>query len=62
VEVKVGDHIVVDSRRLVGPRRMGVVAAIVHTAPRCYRVRWHDGRVSEFTPAAGVLVIDRHRR
>jgi hypothetical protein len=60
--VNVGDHIVVDGRRLPQPRRTGVVTAVVHPRPLCYRVRWDDGRVSNVTPASGVLVIDRRWR
>jgi hypothetical protein len=59
MHIGVGDHVIVESRRLIRPRRTGVVVAIVHSRPLCYRVRWDDGHMSELTPTSGALTLDR---
>ena len=59
MQIAVGDHVIVESRRLIRPPRTGVVIAIVHPSPLCYRVRWDDGHMSELTPASGALAVDR---
>jgi uncharacterized protein DUF1918 len=65
MDVRVGDHIVVESEHVGQPTREGEVLEVVEgsTGPR-YRVRWFDGHESVFTPSGGsarVVVRERAR-
>jgi hypothetical protein len=56
MEVKAGDHVVVESESTERPPRTGVVEEVLGTgtSPR-YRIRWDDGHESIYAPAAGAL-------
>ena len=62
MEIGIGDHVIVPSRRVIRRPRTGVVVAIVHSTPLCCRVRWDDdGHISELRPASGALALDTQR-
>jgi hypothetical protein len=49
-----GDRIVVESEKVGTPAREGEILEVTESAfGRSYEVRWDDGRVSGFRPAAG---------
>jgi hypothetical protein len=56
VAFRVGDKVEEQARSTERQSRTGVVEEVVRDdpAPR-YRIRWDDGRVSVYTPAAGCL-------
>ncbi len=55
-----GDRIVVESERVGTPAREGEILEVTESAfGRSYEVRWDDGRVSGFRPAAGSARIIR---
>ncbi|HEY8018763.1 MAG TPA: DUF1918 domain-containing protein [Actinomycetota bacterium] len=58
MDVKVGDRIAVETEHVGEPERRGEVLEVIQgdTAIR-YRVKWHDGHESVFTPAAGVVRV-----
>jgi hypothetical protein len=54
MNVRVGDHIAVESEHVGQPTREGEVLEILEgTAGLRYRVRWFDGHESLFTPSGG---------
>ncbi|HKF15685.1 MAG TPA: DUF1918 domain-containing protein [Candidatus Dormibacteraeota bacterium] len=58
MEVKVGDRIGVESKRVGQPMREGVILEVLSSASSIhYRVRWADGHESVFFPSAGSLSI-----
>ena len=54
VAVQVGDRIRVESERANQSGRTGLVEEVLSGQPQRLRVRWEDGRMSIFVPAAGV--------
>jgi hypothetical protein len=58
MEVKPGDHIVVEAETVGQPERQGEVLEVIEgeTMVR-YRVRWDDSHESLFIPAAGAMRI-----
>jgi Domain of unknown function (DUF1918) len=49
-----GDRIVVESEKVGTPAREGEILEVTETAAgRNFEVRWDDGHVSSFRPAAG---------
>jgi hypothetical protein len=55
MDVKVGDQIAVETEHVGEPERLGEVLEVIEgDASIRYRVKWHDGHESVFTPAAGV--------
>ena len=59
MELKAGDHVVVESESTERPPRTGVIEEVLHTGGSVrYRIRWDDGHESIYAPAAGAL----HRR
>jgi hypothetical protein len=64
---KVGDRIIVESERVGQPPREGEILAITRSAiptlAPSYDVRWTDGHVSSFRPAAGsARIVPRRAR
>lgn len=61
MDVKVGDRIAVETEHVGEPERQGEVLEVIEgEAAIRYRVKWHDGHESVFTPAAGVVrVVER---
>jgi hypothetical protein len=59
---KVGDTIVVESKRVDTPPRRGVIEEVLEGQPPRYQVRWQDGHTSIFAPAAGVARIEPKKR
>ena len=57
MEARVGDHIVVESRKVGNPRRSGAVVEVL-TGPDNdhYRVRWDDGHESILYPSSDATV------
>ena len=49
-----GDRVIVDGRRVGQARRTGVVTAVSGTL---VTVRWDDGHVTTFAPAAGAMAV-----
>jgi Domain of unknown function (DUF1918) len=62
MDASVEDRIVVESERATQSGRAGVIEEVLAQDPPRFRVRWDDGRMSIFTPAAGVARIERHKR
>jgi hypothetical protein len=58
----VGDTIVVESERVSGPVRTGVIEEVLKDEPPRYQVRWEDGHSSILSPSAGSARIERGRR
>jgi hypothetical protein len=58
MDVKIGDQIAVETEHVGEPERQGEILEVIEgdTAIR-YRVKWHDGHESVFTPAAGVVRV-----
>jgi hypothetical protein len=56
MELKVGDHVEVESESTERRPRTGVIEEVVQEAssPR-YRIRWGDGHESIYAPASGAL-------
>jgi hypothetical protein len=55
---KPGDRIVVESEKVGQPAREGEIVAIHETPSGLdFEVRWEDGHVSSFRPAAGSVRI-----
>jgi hypothetical protein len=58
VKAHAGDRIVVESERATQPPRKGVVEEVIAENPPRLRVRWDDGHMSVFAPAAGAVQIE----
>jgi hypothetical protein len=58
----VGDTIVVESERVSGPVRIGVIEEVLKNEPPRYQVRWEDGHSSILSPSAGSARIERAKR
>ena len=58
----VGDTIVVESERVSGPVRIGVIEEVLKNEPPRYQVRWEDGHSSILSPSGGSAHIERARR
>jgi hypothetical protein len=58
MDVRVGDHIAIETERVGAGEREGEVLEVIHgQVGISYRVRWHDGRESLFSPAAGAVRV-----
>jgi hypothetical protein len=58
MDVKVGDQIAVETEHVGEPERLGEILEVIEgDASIRYRVKWHDGHESVFTPAAGVVRV-----
>jgi hypothetical protein len=57
-----GDTIVVESERVSGPVRTGVIEEVLKDEPPRYQVRWEDGHSSILSPSAGSVRIEQARR
>jgi Domain of unknown function (DUF1918) len=58
MEVKPGDHIVVEAETVGQRERQGEVLEVIEGEVTVkYRVRWDDDHVSLFIPAAGAMRI-----
>jgi hypothetical protein len=56
MDLKVGNHVEVESESTERKPRKGVIEEVVREAPfPRYRIRWDDGHESIYTPAAGAL-------
>ena len=55
--VQVGDKIRIESERAGQSGRAGLIEEVLSAQPQRLRVRWDDGRMSIFAPAAGVASI-----
>jgi hypothetical protein len=55
----VGDTIVVESERVSGPVRTGVIEEVLKNEPPRYHVRWEDGHSSILSPSGGSARIKR---
>ena len=56
MDLKVGNHVEVESESIEQRPRRGVIEEVVRDAPSPrYRIRWDDGHESIYTPAAGAL-------
>jgi hypothetical protein len=58
----VGDTIVVESERVSGPVRIGVIEEVLKNEPPRYQVRWEDGHSSILSPSAGSTRIERAKQ
>jgi len=58
----VGDTIVVESERVSGPVRVGVIEEVLKDQPPRYQVRWEDGHSSILSPSGGSARIERTDR
>ena len=58
----VGDTIVVESERVSGPVRTGVIEEVLKNEPPRYQVRWEDGHSSILSPSGGSAHIKRAKR
>jgi hypothetical protein len=57
MQLTVGTRVAVESESTERPARMGVIEEVLREAPSArYRIRWDDGHVSVYTPAAGALI------
>jgi hypothetical protein len=55
---KIGDRIKVETERVGQQSREGTILDVTETEYSVnYRIRWDDGHVSEFRPAAGSATI-----
>jgi len=52
--VNAGDRVIVDGRKVGQARRTGVVISVSGTL---VTVRWEDGHVTTFAPAAGTMTV-----
>jgi hypothetical protein len=55
---KVGDTIVIEPERFDAVARRGVIEDVLEGERPRYQVRWQDGRISIFAPAAGGARIE----
>ena len=58
----VGDKIIVEAKKAAQPGREGVIEEVLQEDPPRYSVRWSDGRLSIFTPSAGVATIEAAKK
>jgi Domain of unknown function (DUF1918) len=58
---KVGDTIVIESKRADATARRGVIEEVVREQPARYQVRWEDGHTSILAPSAGSARIERKK-
>jgi hypothetical protein len=56
-----GDRVIAESESTERPPRPGTIEAVLVPSRR-YRIRWDDGHVSIYTPAAGALRPARAER
>jgi hypothetical protein len=63
MQARVGDRIVVESRKVGDPRRSGAVVEVL-TGPETdhYRVRWDNGHESIFYPSSDATVEHTRRK
>ena len=58
MQARVGDRIVLESEKVGQPDRTGEILGIVESPLGVnYRVRWDDGRETEFRPKSGSVRI-----
>lgn len=62
-DARVGDEITIESHRLRGARRAGVICEVLgsHQEPY-YRVRWQDGHETVFHPGTDAVLHPKGRR
>jgi Domain of unknown function (DUF1918) len=58
MRAQVGDSITVESERAAQHGRTGVIEEVLAESPPRFRVRWDDGHMSIFSPAAGAARIE----
>jgi len=58
MKAEVGDRIVVEAEKVGQATRTGVVEEVLTPDPLRVRVRWDDGRSTEFAPSAGAAKIE----
>lgn len=59
MDARTGDRIVVESERVGQRDRAGEILEVIDTPfGRNFRVRWEDGRITEFRPTAGSARIE----
>lgn len=57
-DARVGDEVSIESHRLRGARRTGVIVELLGSADSpYYRVRWHDGRETVFHPGSDARLL-----
>jgi hypothetical protein len=62
MDAHVGDHIVVESRKVGGDRKSGeVIDVIGGSGGPHYRIRWDDGHESVVYPSTDAFVAERAR-
>ena len=54
MNLKAGDRVIAESESTDRPPRRGTIDAVI-VPNRRYRIRWDDGHMSVYTPAAGAL-------
>lgn len=60
MDAKPGDRIIVESERVGKRDRVGEILEVLESPfGRNFRVRWEDGRISEFRPKLGSARIER---
>jgi hypothetical protein len=59
---KVGDTIVIESKRADANGRRGVIVGVLQEQPPRYQVQWEDGHTSTLSPAAGCARIEQKKR
>jgi len=58
MKVKAGDRIAVETERVGTPEREGEILEVMSGGVGItYRVKWHDGRETLFSPAAGAVRV-----
>jgi Domain of unknown function (DUF1918) len=55
MNLRAGDRVIAESESTDRPPRRGTIDAVI-VRDRRYRIRWDDGHMSVYTPAAGALV------
>lgn len=63
MDIKAGDRVSLDGRKVGSSRRTGVVRQVSQglSGPR-YTVQWDTGETTSFAPAAGVLQVEKGGR
>jgi len=61
VKAHTGDRIVVELELVSQAPRRGIVEEILQDDPPRLRVRWDDGHMSIFAPAAGAVRIEQQK-
>jgi hypothetical protein len=54
MDLRAGERVIAESESTDRPPRRGTIDAVI-VPNRRYRIRWDDGHVSVYTPAAGAL-------